>query len=82
MTIDWQTCQTSSSKTRILFIGEKPNYLMNCATVVEANISGFASFPPTVLIACGKGKQITVDWNYWLVSVKGGRCSLLWVHSY
>ena len=52
--IDWQTCQTSSSKMGIFFIGEKLNYLMNRAIVVEANISGFASFPPIVVIACWK----------------------------
>ena len=38
MTIDWQPCQTSSSKMGIFFIGEKPNCLMNHASVVEANM--------------------------------------------
>ena len=50
--IDWQTC--SSSKTGIFFIGEKPNFLMNRVTVVEANISSYTSFPPTVAIGYWK----------------------------
>ena len=78
MTIDWQTCQTSScscSKMGVFAIGEKPktgipNCLMNRASVVEANISGFASFPPTAVIACWKTDHHGLEL---LVGVSKGR---------
>ena len=57
-----QTCQTSlwsCNKIGVFVIGENPkvgipNCLMNRASVVEANISGFASFPPAAATACLK----------------------------
>ena len=54
-----QTSLWSCNKIGVFDIGEKPRVgipssLMKRASVVEAKISGFASFPPAAVIACLK----------------------------